>query len=94
MDIKFADRMDHFKDGIFTVPNAKRMELIKEGRRVFDFSVGTPDFVPEKAAMEAECYVCISYGGESALCQVIRVLKKLGLSEEAAQYEILVRQNV
>lgn len=53
MDIKFADRMDHFKDGIFSVLNAKKMKLISEGMEVFDFSVGTPDFRPEEASMEA-----------------------------------------
>ena len=53
MEIKFADRMNHFKDGIFTVLNEKKRELIKEGKKVYDFSVGTPDFVPEKASMEA-----------------------------------------
>ncbi len=53
MDIKFADRMDHFKDGIFSVLNAKKMKLISEGMEVYDFSVGTPDFRPEEASMEA-----------------------------------------
>jgi len=46
----------------------------------------------KKAALEAECYVCISYGGEFALRQVIRLLKKQGLPEEAAQYENMIRQ--
>lgn len=40
-----------------------------------------------KAALEAECYVCISYGAETALRQAIRLLKKQGLDQEAAQYE-------
>lgn len=53
MDIKFADRMDHFKDGIFSVLNEKKRELLEQGRIVYDFSVGTPDFVPERASMEA-----------------------------------------
>ena len=41
----------------------------------------------KKAALEAECYVCISYGGEQALRQAIRLLKRLGCEEQAAQYE-------
>lgn len=41
----------------------------------------------KKAALEAECYVCISYGGEQALRQAIRLLKKTGNEAEAAQYE-------
>lgn len=43
-----------------------------------------------KAALEAECYVCISYGGEAALRQVIRILKKQGLMSEAARYETML----
>lgn len=45
-----------------------------------------------KAALEAECYVCIFYGGENALQNAIRLLKKQGLMEEAAQYEVLLGQ--
>ncbi|MBP3567704.1 MAG: glycosyltransferase [Lachnospiraceae bacterium] len=45
-----------------------------------------------KAALEAECYVCIFYGGEYALQHVIRLLKKQGGLEEAAQYESLLGQ--
>lgn len=53
MDIKFAERMEHFKDGIFSVLNAKKMKMIEEGRTVYDFSVGTPDFVPERSSVNA-----------------------------------------
>lgn len=45
-----------------------------------------------KAALEAECYVCASYGGVAALRQVIRLLKQQGMAAEAAQYENMLRQ--
>jgi len=41
----------------------------------------------KKAALEAEGYVCIFYGGEWALRQAIRLLKQQGNDAEAAQYE-------
>lgn len=41
----------------------------------------------KKAALEAECYVCISYGGEAALRQAIRLMKQRGCEREAMQYE-------
>ena len=44
----------------------------------------------KKAALEAECYVCISYGNENALRQAIRLLKAQGLTEEAKQYEAML----
>lgn len=43
-----------------------------------------------RAALEAECLVCISYGGEFALQEAIRVLRGLGREEEAARYEALL----
>ena len=41
----------------------------------------------KRAALETECYVCISYGGNAALQHAVRLLKKQGLTEEAMQYE-------
>ncbi len=46
----------------------------------------------KKAALEAECYVCITYGGEYALRHVIRLLRKQGLVAEAVQYENMLGQ--
>lgn len=43
-----------------------------------------------RAALEAECIICISYGGEFALQEAIRVLRELGREEEARQYEALL----
>ena len=37
MEINFADRMGHFKDGIFSVLNEKKRQLISDGRKVYDF---------------------------------------------------------
>ena len=45
--------MGHFKDGIFTVLNENKRRLIGEGKKVYDFSVGTPDFKPEESSMKA-----------------------------------------
>lgn len=48
MKIEFAKRMDNFEEGIFQVLNEKRFALEEAGRKVYNLSVGTPDFpVPE-----------------------------------------------
>ena len=54
MEIKFADRMNHFKDGIFTVLNEKKRELIKEGLKLgFYISFAGPiTFKNSKNAVE------------------------------------------
>ncbi len=41
----------------------------------------------KKAALETECFVCITYGGEHALLQVIRLLQQQGNEEEATLYQ-------
>ena len=42
----FARRLDRFGDEIFASLNNKKLEIEKRGRKVYNMSVGTPDFVP------------------------------------------------
>jgi aspartate/methionine/tyrosine aminotransferase len=51
--MQFSKRLDLFGDEIFASLNAKRRELEKQGRKVYDLSVGTPDFPPYGPAVEA-----------------------------------------
>lgn len=53
MDFKFASRLDSFEAGIFSVLNDKKNELIRAGRKVYNMSVGTPDFKPAQHVMDA-----------------------------------------
>ena len=55
MNIKFADRMKDYEEGIFQVLNEKKIEREKAGKRVFNFSVGTPDFKPPQHIVDAFC---------------------------------------
>lgn len=53
MDIRFAGRLDTFEEGIFSVLNEKRLKLLAEGRKVYNMSVGTPDFKPAQHIIDA-----------------------------------------
>lgn len=53
MELKFADRMQDYEEGIFQVLNEKKNELQRKGRKVYNLSVGTPDFEPQPYVMEA-----------------------------------------
>lgn len=53
MELKFADRMKDFEEGIFQVLNEKKNERLAEGRTVYNLSVGTPDFKPAQYIMDA-----------------------------------------
>lgn len=53
MEISFARRMDKFQPGIFNVLDDKKKELEQAGRKVYNLSIGTPDFQPDRHVMEA-----------------------------------------
>ena len=53
MTLKVADRMKDFEEGIFQVLKEKKEEVEKSGRKVYNLSVGTPDFPTEPHVIEA-----------------------------------------
>ncbi len=55
MKIEFADRMKDYEEGIFQVLNEKKLQREAAGDKVYNFSVGTPDFEPPKHIIDALC---------------------------------------
>lgn len=53
MEIAFSNKSQMFQAGIFAVLNEKKEELIKQGKKVYNLSVGTPDFHPAPHVTEA-----------------------------------------
>ena len=53
MNFEFSNNLKHFQTGIFNVLDEKKLQLIKEGRKVYNLSVGTPDFKPDKHVIQA-----------------------------------------
>ena len=51
--MQFSNRMDQFGDEIFAALNDKKLKLEKQGRKIFNMSVGTPDFTPAPHLVEA-----------------------------------------
>ena len=58
MKFHYAKRLDSFQAGIFAILNEKKDELVRQGREVFNLSVGTPDFKPAHHVMEAFYKAC------------------------------------
>ena len=54
----FSTLINDFKPGIFGALNEKKEELLKEGRKVYNLSVGTPDFEPPLHVMKAMEEAC------------------------------------
>ena len=53
MNVTFSEKANRFDKSIFTVLNEKKEELIRQGRKVYNLSIGTPDFKPASHIMEA-----------------------------------------
>ena len=58
MEFNFASRLDSFEEGIFSTLNDKKNELLRAGRKVYNMSVGTPDFKPAPHVMKAMQDAC------------------------------------
>ena len=58
MELTFSRRSRNIPEGIFSLLNTKKEELLKAGRTVYNFSVGTPDFHPPVHIMEAMQKAC------------------------------------
>lgn len=50
-----AERVKMFESGIFQVLNEKKNEVEKKGGKVYNLSVGTPDFKPAEHIVKAVC---------------------------------------
>lgn len=53
MEFAFAERMDLLQSGIFNILDDKKKALEETGRKVYNLSIGTPDFQPEPHVMQA-----------------------------------------
>ena len=58
MKFNYAKRLETFQAGIFAILNEKKEELVRQGREVYNLSVGTPDFMPAPHVMEAMTQAC------------------------------------
>jgi len=55
MEFQFATRMNQFQEGIFTMLDNKKKEVEASGRKVYNLTIGTPDFKPAPHVIEALC---------------------------------------
>jgi LL-diaminopimelate aminotransferase len=53
MEIRQAQMLSHFETGIFAALNEKKNEMVRSGRKVYNLSVGTPDFEPAPHIVKA-----------------------------------------
>ena len=58
MNFEFSKKSNAFEGGIFNILNDRKKELLNQGKRVFNFSIGTPDFKPAPHIMKAMEEAC------------------------------------
>ena len=58
MKLVFSKKSSQIEGGIFNILNDKRKELLNKGMKVYNFSIGTPDFQPAPHIMEAMQDAC------------------------------------
>ena len=58
MNFEFSEKSNSIEGGIFNILNDKKKELLNRGMKVYNFSIGTPDFQPAPHIMEAMQYRC------------------------------------
>ena len=52
MQFHFSDKAESFQPNIFSILNDKKKEMLEAGKKVYNLSVGTPDFEPDEHVME------------------------------------------
>lgn len=53
MEIKFSKKSTSIEGGIFNILNERKEKLLAQGREIFNFSIGTPDFKPAQHILDA-----------------------------------------
>ncbi len=58
MELTFSKKSNAIEGGIFNILNDRKKELLQKGRKVYNFSIGTPDFQPAEHIMKAMQEAC------------------------------------
>ena len=77
--IQFSEMVNGFKTGIFATLNEKKEELLASGKKIYNLSVGTPDFPVfdhiRKALVEAALAdLCAPSNPRAAAPEDVRIL--------------------
>ena len=51
--MEFSKRLELFGDEIFASLNESKNKLLAQGKKIYNFSIGTPDFTPQEHIKKA-----------------------------------------
>ena len=96
MNFEPAEKMKNFEAGIFQILDEKKKELQKQGKKIYNFSVGTPDFETPECVMKAVSKACLhpenyhySLGETDELLDALAARYKNRYNTDIAKNEIM-----
>lgn len=92
MEINFADRMREFDTGIFNILDDKKKELQTKGKKIYNFSIGTPDFTPSKKVMQTVSDACLDPENYKYTLRDIRKLNEAVRNRYQKRYQTEIRE--
>lgn len=51
--MKFSKRMEELSESVFTTLDIEKEKMLKEGKKVYDFTIGSPNIAPSEEIMQA-----------------------------------------
>jgi len=93
MKLLFADRMEESEAGIFSILKQKRTTLQRQGRKIFDMSIGTPDFPPSSAVVEALINACRDMDNYKYAVSDIPELKEAIIAHYKRRFNVTLDRN-
>ncbi len=92
MEINFADRMREFDTGIFNILDDKKKELQTKGKKIYNFSIGTPDFTPPKKVMQTVSDACLDPENYKYTLRDIRKLNEAVRNRYQKRYQTEIQE--
>lgn len=92
MNILFADRMQAGESGVFHKINEKKAVLLQQGKKLYDMSIGTPDFLPPSHVIDAMASSCQDPNNYKYAINDIPELKKALIGYYNRRYKVVLKE--
>lgn len=92
MKLQVADRMKDYKEGIFQVLNDKKEAVEKRGKKVYNLSVGTPDFQPAGHIIDAVVKAAGKPENYKYALKVLPELEQAVITRFRQRYDVILKE--
>lgn len=92
MKLQVADRMKNYEEGIFQLLNEKKEAVEKQGKKVYNLSVGTPDFKTAPHIIEAVVRAAEKPENYKYALKDIPELTEAVISRYKKRYDVILKE--